>query len=47
MKDDFQGNKYSQKKLDCDNLPEILCQDHEIDDAQVYHSGHHKGLDLL
>lgn len=30
-----------------DNLPEIQCQDHEIIDGQVYHSGHHRDQDHL
>lgn len=33
--------------LDCDNHSEIQCQDHDTNDVRVYHSGHHKGLNLL
>lgn len=39
----FQGVIYLRKMLDYDNHPEIQCQDPEIVDVQVYHTGHHKG----
>ena len=31
-----------QEMWDCDNHPEIQCQDHEIVDVQVYRSDHRK-----
>jgi flavin reductase (DIM6/NTAB) family NADH-FMN oxidoreductase RutF len=36
-----------QEMWDCDNHHQIQCQDHEIVDAQVYHSDHHKDQALL